>query len=93
MAKTFSLIIVSLLLCPPAVSAEPTRRFDDYGTVRWEDEKLRLDNLAVYLHESKDDVVYLLVVDGVGGCPGEALPVRYVQSVISLNIEVCLVIR
>lgn len=72
MAKTFSLLIVSLLVCLPAVSAEPDRRFDDYGTVRWEDEKARLDNLAVYLKKSKDDVVYLLVVDSVGGCPGEA---------------------
>ena len=45
---------------------------DDYGAIRWEDEKGRLDSYAVQLHHEKDLIGYIFVFAENGGCPGEA---------------------
>ena len=52
--------------------ASPTTPFDQYGTPRWEDEKARLDNLAIQLQNEKSLLAFILVLDKTGGCPGEA---------------------
>jgi hypothetical protein len=63
----------------PAVSSNtkpnvrPDRTFDEYGTLRWEDEKARLDNFAIQITAFEGKALgYVLVVDQTGGCPGEA---------------------
>jgi hypothetical protein len=48
------------------------RKFDEYGAIRWEDEKARLDNFAFQLQNMDTSIGYILVVDAVGGCQGEA---------------------
>ena len=46
--------------------------FDQYGAIRWKDEKARLDNFAIQLQQDEKLVGYILVFDAVGGCAGEA---------------------
>ena len=46
--------------------------FDQYGAIRWEDEKARLDNFAIQLQQDEKLVGWILVFDSVGGCPGDA---------------------
>lgn len=46
--------------------------FDQYGAIRWADEKARLDNFAIQLQHDEKLVGYILVFDSVGGCAGEA---------------------
>jgi len=50
----------------------PDSPFDQYGTISWEDERARLDNFAIQLQHWKNLIGYILVVEAVGGCPGEA---------------------
>ena len=50
----------------------PDRDFDDYGAISWKDEKARLDNFAIQLMNTDNHVGHILVVDAIGGCPGEA---------------------
>ena len=73
MTKPRSLLIVSLLFCVATTSASPFRRYDSYGTVRWKDEKARLDNFAIQILNSETGLGYILVVQESGGCPGEAM--------------------
>jgi hypothetical protein len=40
-----------------APAALPTSAFDQYGTLRWEDEKARLDNVAIQLLHYKEPLV------------------------------------
>jgi hypothetical protein len=49
----------------------PKSVFDEYGEISWEDEKARLDNFAIQLHDP-DLIGYVLVYDAAGGCRGEA---------------------
>ena len=64
------------LLCAATSSAKnaggPLRKFDDYGLIRWEDEKARLDNFAIQLKNNPDFVGYIFVDDGKDVCEGEA---------------------
>src|ERR1051325_3043492 len=46
--------------------------FDQYGAIRWKDEKARLNNFAIQLQQDEKLVGYILVFDAVGGCAGEA---------------------
>ena len=49
------------------------RKFDEYGSLMWPDEKARLDNVAAELSLHSDEVVYLYAYNGRRGCVGEAL--------------------
>ena len=50
----------------------PDSPFDEYGTISWHDEKARLDNFAIQLQHWEKLIGYILVVEAVDGCPGEA---------------------
>lgn len=69
-------LLISLLNWPGSEgfgrSALADSLFDQYGAIRWEDEKARLDNFAVSLQQDETLVGYILVFDSVGGCAGEA---------------------
>ena len=67
-----SLLIGSSVLCNEELSMSPSSAFDSYGAVHWEDEKARLNNFAIALHNYEKAVGCILVYDAVGGCPGEA---------------------
>lgn len=72
-ASKLSLLIASSLLCfSTAHGGSVDRAFDQYGAIRWNDEKARLDNFAITLTHLNDHVGYIFVVDRSGGCPGEA---------------------
>jgi hypothetical protein len=51
----------------------PITPFDQYGAIRWEDEKPRLDNFAIQLQRDERSLGYIFVYDNIGGCPGEAV--------------------
>jgi hypothetical protein len=55
------------------LAAPPTSPFDQYGTIRWDDERARLDNFAIQLQNIEKAVGFILVYDEAGGCPGEAI--------------------
>lgn len=69
-------LLISLLNWPGSEgfdrSAAADRLFDQYGAIRWEDEKAHLDNFAIQLQQDEKLVGYILVFDSVGGCAGEA---------------------
>ena len=67
-------IILSLLLIDTGskvVNAQH-HHLDDYGAIRWEDEKARLDNYSIQLHHEKALIGYIFVFAQNAGCPGEA---------------------
>jgi hypothetical protein len=70
-AKLLSLVLV-LSWSTPNSAPMPNSPFDQYGAIRWEDEKARLDNFAIQLQNQENLIGHILVVDAVGGCPGEA---------------------
>jgi hypothetical protein len=79
MNNRFTLFLSVLLVWPSVIApsehtiAAPTEVFDQYGgAIRWEDEKSRLDNFAIQLQQEEKLLGFILVVDAVGGCPGEA---------------------
>ena len=75
MKLLFVLIISCSLLLdvrPPIAGTQRLDHYDDYGAIRWEDEKARLDNFAIQLQNDKTLVGYILVAAALGGCPGEA---------------------
>src|SRR5687767_11802488 len=45
--------------------------FDSYGNICLEDEKARLDNLAIYLQKEPDRLGYIIVYAGHTSCAGE----------------------
>jgi hypothetical protein len=58
--------------CPPGVICDP-RKFDEYSSILWSDEKARLDNVAIQLQrEPTDFVIYLVAYGGRRACVGEA---------------------
>jgi hypothetical protein len=73
-------ILVSILLLLSSSyslstgAAAPNSPFDQYGEIRWEDEKARLDNFAIQIQQITDGKYFgfILVYDSSGGCPGEA---------------------
>jgi hypothetical protein len=48
------------------------RLFDQYGLIRWNDEKARLDNFAIQITNDPDLIGYIFVSDGENVCAGEA---------------------
>ena len=58
--------------CTVAVKAKPTppRKFDEYGNIRFNDEKARLDNFAIQLQNEPTSQGYII---GYGSCDAEGL--------------------
>jgi len=50
----------------------PTRKLDEYGNIRWDDEKARLDNLAIELQSDPTARGYLICYGGRVGREGDA---------------------
>jgi hypothetical protein len=71
-ALMLSLLIGSVVLCGADPARLPSTPFDQYGAIRWEDEKARLDNFAIQVQQQERYIGYILVYDATGGCPGEA---------------------
>ena len=71
-ATLFSLTLVVSFVTSNGVLLAPNSPFDSYGAIRWEDEKARLDNFAIQVQNSEKYIGYILVVEAIGGCPGEA---------------------
>jgi hypothetical protein len=57
---------------PSMHRASPHSFFDSYGDLRWEDEKARLDNFAIFLLNNPTFVGYIFVWAGKRACRGEA---------------------
>jgi hypothetical protein len=58
--------------CPPNGPCDP-RQFDEYGDLSWENEKARLDNIAIQVQrESPNIVAYFLIYAGRTSCVGAA---------------------
>ena len=77
MKLLIAISLCAIFLAMPTASsghraATPTTPFDEYGDIPWEDEKARLDNLAIQLQQDPDLIGYVLVYDAAGGCAGEA---------------------
>ena len=72
-AAVLGLLSVSSLLygSEPQATA-PNSPFDSYAAIRWEDEKARLDNFAIAIHNYEKALGFILIYDETGGCPGEA---------------------
>jgi hypothetical protein len=59
--------------CATALICDPlARKFDEYGNIRWGDEKGRLDNFAVELQNEPTAQGYILCYGGKVGREGEA---------------------
>lgn len=58
--------------CPQPSGICDPRKFDEYGNISFGDEKARLDNVAAWLKDDADDVVYLYAYNGRRGCIGAA---------------------
>jgi len=56
---------------PDHITGDPTK-FDEFSNIRWEDEKARLDNLAVTLQRGPDNIAYIYVYAGRGDCISKA---------------------
>jgi hypothetical protein len=57
---------------PPVPSPTSTRKIDEYGNIRWGDEKARLDNLAIEARNDPTAVSYLVCYGGRRTREGEA---------------------
>jgi hypothetical protein len=64
-------VFATLYSAKPSV-AHPDQMFDQYGNIRWNDEKARLDNFAIQLMHESDLLGYIFVHDGKDMCSGEA---------------------
>ncbi len=75
--KKCCIAILILCLIPVGVHASaksksPTSFFDSYGDLRWEWEKARLDNFAIFLLNNPTFVGHIFVWAGKRACRGEA---------------------
>lgn len=66
------LTITFCLLFGSAAPADGPRVFDEYGDLSFSDEQARLDNLALYLMEQPNSVVWYYIFAGTKSCAGEA---------------------
>ncbi|HEX8282529.1 MAG TPA: hypothetical protein VF588_04205 [Pyrinomonadaceae bacterium] len=57
---------------PPVPSPTASRKIDEYGNIRWRDERVRLDNLVIEIHNDPTAVAYLVCYGGRTGRAGEA---------------------
>jgi hypothetical protein len=67
-----TIILSSLLIDTGSKVVNGQHHLDNYGAIRWEDEKARLDNYSIQLHHEKALIGYIFVFAQNGGCPGEA---------------------
>jgi len=75
-------IFAMLVIISPEIKAQDTSpnriiavdpvKFDEFGNIPWEDEKARLDNLAVTLQREPGRIAYIYVYAGRGDCIGKA---------------------
>jgi hypothetical protein len=63
---------LATVYAPGSSSTKAKRLFDQYGMIRWEDEKARLDNFAIQVQQDPNTVGYIFVQDGPQMCLGEA---------------------
>jgi len=76
----FLLPIIICLVTLPGAHAQQPRKFDEWGKIRFSDEKARLDNLAIFVTKNEPTwVVYLMFYDGQRSCAGE-LQARAVRA-------------
>ena len=71
-ATVLLLVLVLSSVTPKRLPLVPDSPLDQYGTIPWEDEKARLDQLFIQLQHWENLIGYILVVEAVNGCPGEA---------------------
>ena len=57
---------------PPIPSPTSSRKIDEYGNIRWSDERMRLDNFAIELHNTPAATGYIVCYGGRRGRTGEA---------------------
>lgn len=67
----FTIIVFSLFIFTNTL-ADSARKFDEYADLPFADEKARLDNLAIQLKMTPDDVGWYFIFAGNNACPGEA---------------------
>jgi hypothetical protein len=63
---------LAAVYAPRYSSTKADRLFDQYGMIRWEDERARLDNFAIQVQAEQNTVGYIFVQDGPQMCLGEA---------------------
>ena len=56
----------------PIPSPTSSRKIDEYGNIRWSDEKARLDNYAIELRNDPTTVAYIICYGGRRSYAGEA---------------------
>lgn len=71
-ATVLLILLVPSSLVPHRAPLVPDVPFDQYGTISWEDEKARLDNFFIQLQHWEHMIGYIVAVDAINGCPGEA---------------------
>jgi len=57
---------------PPVPAPTSSRKIDEYGNIRWRDEQLRLDNIAIEARNDPTAVTYLVCYGGRRSYEGEA---------------------
>jgi hypothetical protein len=57
---------------PPVPSPTASRKIDEYGNIRWRDEKVRLDYLLIEVRNDPAALAYLICYGGRTGREGEA---------------------
>ena len=71
------LLVVVLFYCAGALMAVPIPSLpdvfwlDEYGALRWEDEKVRLDNFAIALLQQPKFIGYIYIWVGDHSCTNE----------------------
>jgi hypothetical protein len=68
----FPVLVISSVFCVSQATTAPDVIFDEYGDLRWEDAKARLDNFTIPLLNDTDTVGYILVSNETNGCSDEA---------------------
>ena len=68
----FPVLVISSVFCVSQATTAPDVIFDEYGDLRWEDEKARLDNFTIPLLNDTDTVGYILVSNETNGFSDEA---------------------
>ena len=81
MMKFFAAMIVFFTLLPSSYGQEPCPvdtncggipRYREYGNIRFSDERAVLNNLAVQLRNSQNEIAYFLIYAGLTSCRDEA---------------------
>lgn len=80
--SVLTIILLIWVMAPHAQAQEPASpqplqigdpvKFDEWGDILFGDEKARLDNAAIYLHNQPRNIIYLVIYAGQTACVGEA---------------------